>query len=49
MWFVWGIGEKHTGFWWEELMEGDHSEYLGIDVRITIKWISRSGMGHRLN
>jgi hypothetical protein len=44
-----GIGDERTGLWWGELMEGDHSEYLGIDVRTALKLISRNGMGHRLN
>ena len=30
-------------------MERDYSGYLGIDGRITLKWISRSGVGHGLN
>jgi hypothetical protein len=32
-------GEVHTGLWWGNLRERDHLEYLGLDVRIIIKWI----------
>jgi len=49
MWRVWGIREVHTGFEWGEPMVRDCSGYLGIDGRITLKWISRSWMGHGLN
>jgi len=31
--------EMHRGFWWRNLREGDHLEYLGIDVRMILKWI----------
>jgi hypothetical protein len=34
-----GRGEVHTGFWWEDLREGDHLEDPGIDGRIILKWI----------
>ena len=30
--------EVHTGFWWENLTEGDHLEDLGVHERI-LKWI----------
>jgi hypothetical protein len=29
----------HTGFWWENLREGDHLENPSIDKRIILKWI----------
>jgi len=29
----------HTGFWWEDLREGDHLGDLGVDERIILKWI----------
>jgi hypothetical protein len=34
---VWVKGEVHTGFWWEDLREGDHLEDPGIDGRIILK------------
>jgi hypothetical protein len=40
-----GTGEVHKRFWWEYLTEGDHLEDLGVDGRIILKWIFRSGMG----
>jgi hypothetical protein len=32
-----GRGEVHTGFWWENLREGDHLEDPYIDGRIIIR------------
>ena len=26
-----------TGFWWGDLMEGNHFEYLGLDGRLILK------------
>jgi hypothetical protein len=47
---VWGRGEVHTGFWWEDLREGDHLEDIGIDVRIIFKWIFKKwDGGHELD
>jgi len=34
-----GRGEVHTGFWWEDLREGDDLEDLGVVGRIILKWI----------
>jgi hypothetical protein len=31
-------GEVHTGFWWEDLKEGDHLEDLGVDGSIILNW-----------
>jgi hypothetical protein len=28
----------HTGFWWENLKQRDHSETLDIDGRVILKW-----------
>jgi hypothetical protein len=35
----------HTGFWWGDLRQGDHFGDPGIDGRIILTWIFRSGMG----
>jgi hypothetical protein len=40
-----GRGEMHTGFWWEDLREGDHLEDTGIDGRIILKWIFKKWDG----
>ena len=32
-----GTGEVHTGFWWEDLREGDHLEHPRVDWRIILK------------
>jgi hypothetical protein len=39
MWFIWGTGEVHTGFWQGDLIERDHLEDLGVGERIILKWI----------
>jgi len=36
-----GSGEAYTGFWWGNLMEGDHLEDPGIDGRIILRLIFR--------
>ena len=36
MWDVSGRGMVHTGFWWGNLRERDHLEYLGVDGRIIL-------------
>jgi len=41
MWHVWGRGEAYAGFWWGNLTERDHLEDLGVDGRITLRWIFR--------
>ena len=37
--------EVHTGFWWENLTEGDHTEDSGVDGRIISKLIFVKGDG----
>jgi hypothetical protein len=32
-----GRGAMHTGFWWENLSEGDHLEDSGVEERIILK------------
>jgi hypothetical protein len=39
MWHVWGTGDMHTGFWWEDPWERDSLEDLGRGRRIILKWI----------
>jgi hypothetical protein len=33
MWHVW-----ETGFWWGDLWERIHLQYLGVDERIIVGW-----------
>jgi hypothetical protein len=35
----------HTGFWWEDLREGDHLGDPGVDGRIILKWIFKVSDG----
>jgi hypothetical protein len=35
----------HKGFWLGNLREKDHLGDLGVDERILLKWIFKSGMG----
>jgi hypothetical protein len=42
-WHVWGRREVHTGFWWGNLREGDHLKDSGIDGRIILIWMFRTG------
>jgi hypothetical protein len=37
-----GGGEVHTGFWWGNLMEGDHLEDLGAEGKINFNEYSRN-------
>jgi hypothetical protein len=37
-----GKKEVHTGFWWGDLIEGDHLEDPGVDGRIILKWIFKT-------
>ena len=45
MWYVFGIGEVYTVFWWGNLRERDHLEDTWVDERIILKWIAGSGIG----
>ena len=36
---VWEKEELHTGFWWENLREGEHLRGPGVDGRIILKLI----------
>jgi hypothetical protein len=40
-----GGGDKYTGFWWENLREGDHFGDPGVDGKITLKLIFRKWDG----
>jgi hypothetical protein len=35
----------HTGFWWRDLRESYHLEELGVDGKITLKWIFKKWYG----
>jgi hypothetical protein len=35
----------YTGFWWGNLSERVYVKELGVDERIILKWILKSGMG----
>lgn len=41
MWHIRGGQKVHTEFWWENLMERDHLEDLGVAGRIILKWICK--------
>jgi hypothetical protein len=34
-----GKRRGHTGFWWENLREGDHLDIPGFDIRVILQWI----------
>ena len=40
-----GEEEVHTGFWWRDLMGGDHLEDLGVDGMIILKCIFKNWDG----
>ena len=37
--------EVHSGFWWGNLVEGDHLEDLGVDDKVILKWILNKQSG----
>jgi hypothetical protein len=42
--------EVYTGFWWENLREGDYLEHSGVDGRIILMWIFEKWVrGHGIN
>ena len=46
MWNVWGRGDLLTWFWWGNIWERDHLEYVGVDGRIVLKRIiKKQGRG----
>jgi hypothetical protein len=42
---VWGRGELHAVFWWEDLMEKEHLEDPGLDRKIILKLIFKKWHG----
>jgi len=42
---AWGARYVHTGFWWGDLMEREHVEYIGIHGRIILKCIVKKWDG----
>jgi hypothetical protein len=45
MWGLWGKRYVSVRLWWGELREKDHLEGLGVDGRITLKWICKKEDG----
>ena len=45
MWHEWETGQVHTGFWSVDLRERFHLEDLGVDGRMILNGLSRSGIG----
>ena len=43
IWWVCGMGEAHTGFWWGKVRGRDHLEDLGLNMRIILKLICGRG------
>jgi hypothetical protein len=39
MWHAWKKREEHTTFWWGNLSERDHFEYLSVGGTIILKCI----------
>jgi hypothetical protein len=38
-----GKGEVRRGFWWGDLREGDYLGVPGVDGRLILKWIFKTG------
>jgi len=45
MWHVWGTGEVHRGFWWENPIIIYHVEDLCVDGRILLKTVFKKWDG----
>jgi hypothetical protein len=49
MWHVWGREKVHTWFWWRDLREGGHLEYLICswedNIKMDLREVGRGGMG----
>ena len=45
MWNVWGRGDVLTWFWWGNMRERDHLEYVGLDGRVVLKRIVKEQGG----
>jgi len=39
MWHVWGRRELYIQFWFRKLKEREHPKDLGVDGRVTLKFI----------
>ena len=37
--YGWRTGEVPVGFWWGDVMEGDHWECVSLRGRMILKWI----------
>jgi hypothetical protein len=44
MWHVWGRGEIHAGFWWENIKVRNRLEDLGVDGNLVLKWGSNESL-----
>ena len=45
MWRIWEKEKMTAEFWWGNLTEGNHSEDLGIDERVMLKYIFKNCLG----
>jgi len=39
---VWETVKVHRGFWWGDLRERGHLEYLGLRGKMILKWIFKN-------